>query len=48
MENTNKKILNIQLTEELKKQIEDAAKKTGLSASGYIRLAVIEKINKGA
>jgi antitoxin component of RelBE/YafQ-DinJ toxin-antitoxin module len=42
----NKIIINIQLTEDLKKEIEEAAKKVGLSISAYIRLAVSEKLNK--
>jgi predicted HicB family RNase H-like nuclease len=40
-------IFNFALSEELKKQIEEAAKKLGLSIGAYMRLAVCEKLNKG-
>ena len=41
-----KKIMTFKLEPELKVEIEKASKKIGVSSSAFIRMAIIEKLNK--
>ncbi len=41
-----KTLINLQVPIKFKKELEEAAKKSYMSRSNYIRIAVIEKINR--